>query len=183
MLSRSTERAAKGHLKRLILRISSIRIVSKKKLEDRKLQEACNKEALLQDEIRSRMVSCGMDEASNIHGAPAETINPRVSINIIRVGSSRSFEDPGFEFTEEDIDPRFIMNPIGIGSYRSFEKPHSKPTEDTELVPSTSIVTGFDRYSVVCDNAKTQDHLSTSEPQKPVCVRSQPPGRVRERPC
>lgn len=161
-------------LKRLILRMSRIRIVSKKKMDERKLQNACNKEALALDElkvlslldIQPQMTGFGTDGASSSHGTYAESIRPRFSIDSFGIGSFKSVEDPDSETTKEDIDFRFIMNPIGIGSSRSFEKPSPDDTQTTEMVPSEIISRGFKRLSFGCGNAGDDDRQSASGPQE-----------------
>ncbi len=155
-------------------------MVSRKKIEERELQDACNKEALALDELEalsldefeSRMASFSMDRASNGHGNYPESIDPRLSIDSFGIGSLKSVEDLDAETTKEDIDPRFIMNPIGIGSSRSFEKPRPESTQSTETVPSKPISRGFQRFSFGCGNAGDDARPSTSGPQALVSERS-----------
>lgn len=100
--------AIKDTLKRIVYRIGKVRLQSKKTLEDRELQEACNKEALafeaweLQearkkdalavDKVQSSLIGLGMKGASNSHESSEEIVDPRF-VTPIGIGTSRSFED------------------------------------------------------------------------------------------
>lgn len=169
-------------LKRLMFRMSRIRFVSKKKMEERELQDACNKEAFALDELEAlalneleeltlvknqrQLAGFGMDGASSSHGTHAESIDPRSSIDSFGIGSSKSVEDPSPKSTKENIDSRFIMNPIGIGCSRSFENPSHEVAQNTETVPSKSISRDSRSFPCGGGNAEDDDRPSTSGPQE-----------------